>query len=179
MQKVAKSKIKNNQAQSHVQKVAKSKIKNNQFDKLFVQKSKGEIKKSMVLLFVMFTAVIAVSWGIFHKDTIASCAILMWGIGDAMAALIGIPFGHHKVHLPLTDGKKSWEGSIAMFIASFIVGLLVLLLTKEVVWYYAILLSGIGALIGAIVELFSPSEYDTITVPVAITTVLLVLVFVI
>ena len=67
------------------------------FEKFFVQKSKGEIKRSMLLLFAMFAAVIVVAWGIFGKPGIAAASILMWGVGDAAAALIGIPFGKHKV----------------------------------------------------------------------------------
>ena len=138
------------------------------FGNLFVQKSPGEIKKSMVLLFVMFTILIAVAWGIFDKPALAATAILMWGVGDAVAALFGIPFGKHKVHLPLTDGKKSWEGSASMFCFSFAIGFVVLLLLKACDWAHAFLVAGVGAIVGTLTELFSPSEYDTITVPVLI-----------
>ena len=145
------------------------------YDKLFVQKSKGEIKRSMLLLFTMFTVVIAVAWGIFGKAELAATAILMWGTGDAAAALVGIPFGKHKVRCRLTDGKKSWEGTLAMFAISFVVGFLVLILTWETELWSVLLLSCVGALFGAATELLSPSEYDTVTVPVAITVVLLLL----
>ena len=105
----------------------------------------------------------------------AAAAILMWGAGDAAAALVGIPFGKHKVKCRLADGKKSWEGSIAMLLVSFAVGMLVLLLSKDMGVVKALLLAGIGALAGTLAELFSPSEYDTVTVPVVILAVLLVL----
>ena len=129
----------------------------------------------MLLLFIMFTAVIAVAWGIFGKAELAAAAILMWGAGDAAAALVGIPFGKHKVRCLLTDGKKSWEGSIAMLITSFAVGVLVLMLTQVADLPRVFLSAGTGALIGAATELFTPSEYDTVTVPVMILAVLLVL----
>ena len=145
------------------------------FDGLFVQKSKGEIKRSMLLLFVMFTAVITATWGIFGKAELGAAVILMWGTGDAAAALVGIPFGKHKVHCRLTDGKKSWEGTLAMFAVSFAAGFLTLILTQEAELWSILLLSGMGALIGAAAELFSPSEYDTATVPAAIMAVLLLL----
>ena len=145
------------------------------FDKFFVQKSPGEIKKSMLLLFIMFTAVIAVAWGIFGKAELAAASILMWGAGDAAAALVGIPFGKHKVKCRLTDGKKSWEGSIAMLIVSFAVGVSVLLLSQHTGWLNVLLSAGVGALIGTATELFSPSEYDTVTVPVVIVAALLLL----
>ena len=145
------------------------------FDKLFAQKSPGEIRKSMLLLFIMFAGVIAAAWGIFGWPQLAAAAILMWGTGDAAAALVGIPFGKHKVHCRLTDGKKSWEGSFAMLLVSFAAGLLVLKLTRYCGLPNALLSAGIGALVGTATELFSPSEYDTITVPVAILAVLLIL----
>lgn len=127
----------------------------------------------MLLLFIMFTAVIAVAWGIFGKAELAAASILMWGTGDAAAALVGIPFGKHKVKCRLTDGKKSWEGSTAMLIVSFAVGVLVLMLTQGTDLTRVLLSAGVGALIGAATELFTPSEYDTITVPVMILAVLL------
>ena len=149
------------------------------FDKLFVQKSPGEIKRSMLLLFAMFTAVIAVGWGIFGQPQLAAAAIVMWGTGDAAAALVGIPFGRHKVRCKLTDGKKSWEGSTAMLFVSFSAGLLVLMLSKNMGMPHTLLPAGIGALAGTATELFSPSEYDTVTVPVAILAMLLVTVMII
>ena len=62
-----------------------------------------------------------------------------------------------------------------MFAISFVVGFLVLILTWETELWSVLLLSCVGALFGAATELLSPSEYDTVTVPVAITVVLLLL----
>lgn len=141
---------------------------------LFVQKSPGEIKKSLLLLFMTFAAVITVAWGIFGEPRLAAAAILMWGIGDAAAALVGIPFGRHKVRSPLTDGKKSWEGSLAMLAVSFPVGLAMLRVLGADM-KTALLSAAAGALVGTVTELISPSEYDTVTVPTAITAVLLMI----
>lgn len=145
------------------------------FEKLFVQKSAGEIKKSLLLLFFMFAALISVSWGVFGKPHLAAAAILMWGTGDAAAALVGIPHGRHKVHSRLTDGKKSWEGSLAMLAVSFISGMIVLSAVQKTALPQAALSAGLGALLGTVTELFSPSEYDTVTVPTVIAAVLLLL----
>ncbi|MDO4538940.1 MAG: TSUP family transporter [Coriobacteriales bacterium] len=140
---------------------------------LFVQKSPGEIKRSLLMLFFMFAGVITLAWGICGKPFAAAAAILMWGVGDAAAALVGIPFGRHKVMLWPVRGKKSWEGSAVMLAASLLVGLVLLagpggyalppLLPKLL----------LAALVGTITELCSPSELDTITVPIAILAVLL------
>ncbi len=144
------------------------------YGRLFVQKGQGEIKKSMVMLFVMFAAVIAAAWGFFGEPHLATAAILMWGTGDAAAALVGIPFGKHKIRSHFTDGKKSWEGSAAMFCVSFFAGLGVLLLIRKTGLPSTLLTAGLGALFGTLTELFSPSEYDTVSVPVVIAAVLLI-----
>ena len=62
-----------------------------------------------------------------------------------------------------------------MLLVSFAAGLLVLKRTLCCGLPNALLSAGIGALFGTATELFSPSEYDTVTVPVAILVVLLVL----
>ncbi|MDE6592754.1 MAG: TSUP family transporter [Oscillospiraceae bacterium] len=145
------------------------------FNGLFVQKKPGEIKKSLLMLFLMFAVVAAVAWGIFGKPYAAATAILMWGTGDAAAALVGIPFGKHKVHLKPVNGKKSWEGTAAMFLVSLICGLSVFLLYCHFPFWESLAPIFVGAIIGAATELFSPSEYDTVTVPVAVLVVLLLL----
>ena len=64
---------------------------------------------------------------------------------------------------------------MAMLAVSFAVGLLLLKLTREAGWTNTLIAAGFGALTGAFTELFSPSEYDTVTVPVMILTALLIL----
>ena len=145
------------------------------YPRLFVEKKPGEIKKSMLMLFLMFAALIAVCWGIFGKPHLAAAAILMWGTGDAAAALVGIPFGKHKVKSKLTDGKKSWEGSTAMLIVSLMAGTGMLTLAHGMPVLYALPISFIAALLGTATELFSPSEYDTVTVPAVVAAALLLL----
>ncbi|MBR1586399.1 MAG: hypothetical protein IJ662_12735 [Clostridia bacterium] len=105
-----------------------------------------------------------------------SAAILMWGMGDAAAALVGIPFGKHKAAFPPVNGKKSWEGTGAMLIASFLAGFFLLHFSSG--YPSAMILPGVwvGAIVGAGTELLSPSDWDTVTVPVAILIVLLLLV---
>ena len=145
------------------------------YGRLFVEKEPGEIRQSLLMLFFMFAAVIAVSWGLFGQPHLAAAAILMWGTGDAAAALVGIPFGRHKVHLPLTDGKKSWEGSFAMLVTAFASGLVVLLAVQRMPVGQALVCAGIGAVLGAATALFTSSKYDTVTVPVVVVATLLLL----
>ncbi|MBR1709944.1 MAG: hypothetical protein IJ719_14140 [Clostridia bacterium] len=140
------------------------------YGKLLVQKTRGEIKRSLSSYFLMVAAMIALCWGVFDRPEVASTAILMWGTGDAAAALIGIPCGKHKVRH--ADGKKSWEGSAAMLLVSFLAGLLMLLF-HHVDSLKSLLFAGLGALLGTLTEVYSPSELDTLTVPVVIAAVML------
>ena len=126
-------------------------------------------------MFLMFAALISVAWGWFVSPHLAAAAILMWGTGDAAAALVGIPWGKHKVRSRFTDGKKSWEGSLAMLAVSFLSGVMILLAEQKTALPRALLMAFLGAVLGTATELFSPSEYDTVTVPVVIVIVLLIL----
>ena len=146
----------------------------NWYGKLFVEKSPGEIKRSLLMLFFMFAAVISVSWGLFHNPHAAATSILMWGVGDAAAALVGIPFGKHKVNIGPMRGRKSWEGSCAMFLISTLVGLGVLWLHFGYSAEKSLLCALTMAAAGTVTEMISPSEWDTITVPVTMLIIALI-----
>ena len=135
------------------------------YGRLFVQKSPGEVKRSLLMLFFMFAAVIAVSWGLFDNPHAAAASILMWGVGDASAALVGIPFGKHKIRMKFLSGKKSFEGSGAMLLASGLTGFMFLRLYGGYKAGTRLLASLVMAAAGTVVELVSPSEWDTVTVP--------------
>lgn len=139
----------------------------------FVQKSKHEIRRSLLMLFLTYSAVVSVVWGFLQRVDICTASILMWGVGDAAAALVGIPFGKHKIHLPKTDGNKSWEGSIAMFLCSFIAGSTVFLIYGGFTVTNILLILLPAAVIGTGTELYSPSAIDTISVPIAISMIML------
>ena len=143
------------------------------YGRLLVQKSGGEVKRSLSMYFGMVAALVALCGGAFGRSGIAATAIVMWGVGDAAAALVGIPFGRHKVSW--ADGKKSWEGSLAMLAVSFVGGLCMLLLVQRILLPKALLSSCVGALLGTVTELFSPGEYDTVTVPIVIAAALLLI----
>ena len=145
------------------------------YGRLFVQKSTGEIKRSLLMLFFMFAAVITVSWGLFNNKHAAAAAILLWGVGDATAALVGIPFGKHKVIIKPVNGKKSWEGSCAMLLVSAFTGILFLWLYGGYSAAVSVSCALTMAVAGTIVELFSPSEWDTVTVPVTMLAIALIM----
>lgn len=142
---------------------------------LFVEKEPGEIKKSLILLFSMFAFLTFLCWGIFHQRGVLAASILMWGTGDAAAALVGIPYGKHKVHMKYTDGKKSWEGSLAMLAVSFVSGMVILLYIQKLSFLQAVLASVTAGVFGTFTELVSGSQYDTVTVPIVMSAVLLMI----
>ena len=131
---------------------------------IFVQRRTHEVRRSMLLLFWGDALIVAWCWGLCARPQVAVAAILMWGFGDATAALVGKRFGRHHVSLPLVDHKKTWEGSGAMCAVEVVVGSLVLGPSAVVV---------LAAVVGAYVELATHGGYDTVTVPVALAAVLL------
>ena len=145
------------------------------YGRIFVQKTPGEIKRSLLKLFLMFAALITAAWGIMNKPHAAAAAILMWGQGDAAAALIGIPFGRHKVMFPPVNGKKSWEGTCGNLVVSFMTGMILLYLYCHYPLGRSFAASLTGAAAGAFTELISSSEWDTVTVPAVILAVMLVM----
>lgn len=62
-----------------------------------------------------------------------------------------------------------------MLIVSWMAGTGMLTLVQGMPVLYALILSCIAALLGTATELFSPSEYDTVTVPTVIAAALLLL----
>lgn len=91
---------------------------------------------------------------------IGALGILIMGYGDGFAAIIGIKYGKHK--FKVLGNSKSLEGSLAMFLFSFMVSLLILYIFNPI---NMILFSLILALIGTILEAFSPYGLDNLTVP--------------
>lgn len=145
------------------------------YSELFVQRKTGEIKHSLMLLFLSGALLVAIFWGIFGLPYIAVTATFMWGFGDAAAALVGKRFGKHHVKLRFADPQKTWEGSSSMTILSALIGGVCLLTMTDFPWYLCIFSAVITSLFGAYTELISHNGNDTVTVPAVNSLVLLVL----
>lgn len=143
------------------------------FSHFFHERKGGEIKKSLLLVFGMFAVVIAVCWGYFDDRLLAMAGVYAWGIGDALAAIIGKRYGKHKIRGRFLDGKKSLEGSGGMFSASFFSVFGILLLRGGPVWYLLMGIALITALVTTLVELYAKEGNDTVYCPLAATTVML------
>ena len=92
----------------------------------------------------------------------AAIGVLIMAWGDGLAALIGQRFGKHKYQV--FGAHKSWEGSLTMAVASYIVCSLIFLFTLGNVWQ-TWLISIVVALVASALEAFSLLGIDNLTVP--------------
>ncbi|MDP5016790.1 phosphatidate cytidylyltransferase [Anabaena sp. UHCC 0187] len=109
---------------------------------------------------------IGVLVGIFwhlHQPQYAVLGIMTMAWGDGLAALIGKRFGKHKY---LAFGaQKSWEGSFTVTFISYLICVILLLITQGNIWQTWIV-SLIVAFIATILEAFSFLGIDNLTVPI-------------
>ena len=136
---------------------------------VLVQRKSGEIRSSMILIYIAMSILIVIFWGWLGEQWkyIIAASIMAWGFGDSMAALIGKAYGKNVIKSRFTDGKKTVEGTTTMFFAAFIAVFIVLLICTPFPWYLCLLAALIVAPICAIVELISHHGLDTITVPLS------------
>ncbi len=111
------------------------------------------------------------------------CGILIMIISDTLASVVGKNFGRIKMVIAYTGSQRTLEGSFAFFLSAFLLcfsafyffGLFNPVnqqqLTPALVTGYAV----VTALVGTLIELFSPSTLDDLTVPIATTIVIYLL----
>ncbi len=139
------------------------------YSNFFAERRKGEVKRSLLLVSLMVVILISVFWGWLGttwKYTII-IAVMAWGFGDAAAALVGKAYGDHYIDHNLVEGKKTIEGTLAMFAVSWLVIFVIIMIYTEVPWYLCFIIALLVAPVCAIVELFSRRGMDTITVPIS------------
>ena len=146
------------------------------FSKLTTERKHGELKHSLLLVFGMFAFVITVCWGWLGEPYLALGSVFAWGFGDAAAALVGKRFGRHRILWKYTDGKKSFEGSAAMFLVSFLSVVTVLMLWGRMAPARCILIAAIVSLVSTLAELYAKNGNDTVICPVSAMCALLPLV---
>jgi dolichol kinase len=136
---------------------------------IFVQRKSGEIRLSLIIVFIMMAILIAVFWGWLGEQWkyIIIVSVVTWGFGDAAAALVGKAFGRNPIKHHLVEGTKTREGTIAMYSISAIAILICLMVYTTLPWYLCLAGALLIAPISAIVELISHHGLDTITVPFA------------
>ena len=103
---------------------------------------------------------------------IALAASAILSVGDSFSTIFGVHFGKHKI-----IGKKSLEGSLAFLIGSFLISLI----------FVKPLIAFLGALVGALVELYTPDKIrnkkvhwvfdDNLLIPIISGAVMFILLF--
>lgn len=147
------------------------------YSEMLTQRKDGEIKLSLILVFTMFSVLNSICWGFLGKRWLVLACIVSWGFGDAAAALVGKKYGRHHLEGRLIEGRKSLEGTLAMFVVSFISVLIILLINVNVAWYINLTISALTATVCSLVELFTRNGMDTVTCPFAAAAVLLPLLY--
>ena len=142
------------------------------YSKLVTERKTGELKRSLLIVFFMFAIVVSVCWGWQQDKLLALASIYAWGFGDAFAALVGKRFGKHKIGGKIIHGRKSVEGTVAMFVVSFCCVFGILMVRGGLAWYAYPIIAFVTALVSAFVELYTLNGIDTITCPLAAMTVL-------
>jgi phytol kinase len=145
----------------------------NCYSELLTERRSGEIKRSLVLVFSMFVVLNSICWGWQGERWLVLACICAWGFGDAAAALIGKKYGKRYLEGKLIEGRKSVEGTHAMFTVSLISVLVVLLVNGNVEWYFSLITAVLTAAASTAVELFTLKGMDTVTCPFAAAAVLL------
>ncbi|MHA1266513.1 MAG: diacylglycerol/polyprenol kinase family protein [Candidatus Helarchaeota archaeon] len=87
----------------------------------------------------VYMALGAVFCVLFFTPPIAAVALVIAGLGDGMATIIGITRGRRKLR---KGSKKTWEGAIAGIITSFIFGFLIYLVMISLAGKYGAFYSG-------------------------------------
>jgi phytol kinase len=121
-------------------------------------------RKSLGTLFYALSIGIlaACFWENYPEFAVIGILVMAWG--DGMAAIIGQRFGKHTY--TLLGIKKSWEGSLAMALATYLVTCLILLAVQGNSWQ-TWLISLAVAIVATSLEAFSKFGIDNLTVPLA------------
>ena len=100
---------------------------------------------------------------------IGAIGVLTMGYGDGLAAVVGTFKG--KKYISIGRSLKSKEGTITMFIATFIVTFIIITVNNIVSIPWGILIALLLAVIGTLLELFTSYGLDNITVPLGVSLV--------
>ncbi|MCA9523074.1 MAG: hypothetical protein KC609_18995 [Myxococcales bacterium] len=89
------------------------------------------------------------------SQTVAQIAVLVLAVGDPLASIVGKRFGAKKLFR-----AKSWAGSAAFLLGSFIAVSIFLVATRPYALPFALLVAGVAAIAGTLTELFGGETID-------------------
>ena len=104
-------------------------------------------------------------------EYLAMTGIMAMTWGDAAAAIIGKRFGKHTFRVT-ANSKRTIEGSLACFIATFIAVAITLVIMSPRSLPLLLISAAIAAVAATILEAYSPAGIDNLTVPIGVTIIL-------
>ena len=127
----------------------------------------AEVARQIGYLTLSYSGLIVVFWGVLGSEWrfVAVLASLIWGFGDAAAAVVGKSLGKQQLRAPIFDPKKTVEGALANFIASGLTSFVVLQVLSSVAWWVAVVCALLLACMSTIIEAVSRDGHDTIILP--------------
>lgn len=136
----------------------------------------GDRKRNLGLIYFPVTLVILVilQYAGLVRPLATTIGVLVMGYGDGLAALVGAKWG--KREIPFNVSKKSYLGTLTMFIVSLVIVTAALLFFSELPILRLFVTAVAVAAISAVVELLTPFGLDNLTVPLLATLLIEVLV---
>ena len=116
----------------------------------------------------------AISWTIlayifFDHMVVIAIAIFAMSYGDGFASLLGMKFGKRKYKI--FGDKKSYVGSISMFIFTLFMIIIAFLYYGVDITSYKLLIIAFIAMAAAIIEAITPRGLDNLSVPLSISAI--------
>jgi phytol kinase len=135
----------------------------------------GELRLQLLYVQLAYASLIAVFWGGLGEGgrPLIAAAVMVWGFGDAAAALIGRFLGRRRIVHQGIDGPKTVEGTTAMIVVAAAAAFATLFWYGGQTWWVSLAAAAVVGPLAGMVELFSRRGLDTLTVPLVTAAVLL------
>lgn len=151
-------------------------------DKLRITRNtqKYDFEKQIFFVIFNFNLVIFIFWflGGNNNKYHALLGIMIWGVGDAFAAIIGKLYGKIKFKNNIFDNKKTVEGTIAFYLSGLIISFIIIIFFGKIKLFPALLISSILSTIGFLIEAASKKGWDNFLLPISISTASYLLIFI-
>ena len=116
----------------------------------------------MTFIYVLFPAYVGIIF----------TSIFIMIFADTMAGIVGKKYGIHKIVILNKIQKRSFEGSAVMFVVSFFITISIFLLIKS--YRDVFLIAIITSIVATIIEMFSPSKWDDLAIPIGTSLILII-----
>jgi|GEM_PF-560137 len=121
------------------------------------------VQATMTILLVVFWGVLGPTYRFY-----VAAGLLVWGLGDAAAAVVGKRLGKKHFRCRIFDRAKTLEGMGAMIVTSFVVLVPVLVFLARASVTASLLTAAVVAVAAGFVEATSHKGLDTLSIPIAV-----------